>query len=59
MLSKKENKILKKIKNIKYKIENLMQDSIKYLYQKRLNKKLGKSWKGLKTYMEIYIGKYS
>jgi len=28
---------IEKIKNIKYRIENLMQDSIKYLYQKRLN----------------------
>jgi len=29
-----------KVKNIKYKVENLMQENIKYLYQRRLNEKL-------------------
>jgi len=29
-----------KIKNIKYKVEDLIKDSVKYLYQERLNEKL-------------------
>jgi len=37
---KERGQNIEKIKNIKYKIQNLLQDSIKYLYQKRLNEKL-------------------
>jgi len=37
-----EEQNIKKIKNIKYNIENVMQKSIKYLYQRRLNEKLKK-----------------